>query len=68
MKYLIWSHEHRAWWAPGHMGYTLEISKAGRYGYETAMRICFDANEYLPEGAEPNEVALLAPESARPSE
>lgn len=31
MKYLIWSFEHRMWWAPDRCGYTTEVEKAGRY-------------------------------------
>lgn len=63
MQYLIWSNEHAAWWRSGHLGYTEIISKAGRYSREEAEQICADANRYRPEGAQPHEVAVLAPES-----
>jgi len=38
--YLIWSHEHNAWWGPNERGYTQFISSAGRYREEDAWRIC----------------------------
>jgi hypothetical protein len=41
--YLIWSHEHRAWWGPGEAGYVREISRAGRYSHADALRICAQA-------------------------
>lgn len=61
-KYLIWSNEHRLWWAPGQCGYVSIISKAGRYPHDEATQIVDDANCYLPKNAEPNEVMVLAPE------
>lgn len=39
-KYLIWSHEHGAWWGHAHWGYTNEISEAGRYSLKEAQDIC----------------------------
>lgn len=27
--YLVWSHEHGAWWRPGGHGYTTHLSDAG---------------------------------------
>jgi hypothetical protein len=38
--YLIWSHEHGAWWGPGGSGYVTRIGQAGRYSRTEAMRIC----------------------------
>ena len=40
---LIWSNEHRAWWAPGRMGYTKTLDKAGRYSLAEAISICAGA-------------------------
>ena len=34
-EYLIWSHEHTAWWAPNAQGYVKEVKDAGRYPAET---------------------------------
>jgi hypothetical protein len=42
-EYLIWSNEHRAWWAVGHMGYSPGLSRAGVYSRAEALRICRDA-------------------------
>ena len=38
--YLIWSHEHGAWWGPDGCGYVRSLAGAGRYGYSEAMNIC----------------------------
>lgn len=38
--FMIWSNEHRAWWGPNNIGYTTNLSKAGVYSAEAAMRIC----------------------------
>lgn len=62
--YLIWSNEHRMWWAPGQCGYVSIISQAGRYTRQDAERICTRANCYLPKGHEPNEVMVLAPQKS----
>lgn len=42
--WLIWSHEHQAWWKPGQHGYTKNRSDAGRYHIKTAIEICVAAN------------------------
>jgi hypothetical protein len=42
-EYLIWSHEHSAWWGPGGAGYVGRISRAGRYTHAEAVRICIAA-------------------------
>lgn len=39
-RYLIWSHEHAAWWGPASNGYTRAVTQAGRYTYDDAMDIC----------------------------
>lgn len=44
MRYLIWSHEHDAWWRPGGWGYTTNVDEAGRYSLIDASRIVLDAN------------------------
>lgn len=43
MKYLIWSFEHDAWWAPDRRGYTEDIEKAGRYSKDEAGEIVTDS-------------------------
>lgn len=42
-RYLIWSNEHRAWWARGGWGYSPGLTNAGRYSREEALRLCRDA-------------------------
>lgn len=37
--YLIWSHEHGAWWKPNSLGYTTNISRAGVYSRDDATDI-----------------------------
>lgn len=39
-EYLVWSNEHRAWWRPNSRGYTIDMTKAGRYSREDAIKIC----------------------------
>lgn len=41
--YLIWSHEHTAWWGPAARGYSRKISEAGRYTHSQALAICTEA-------------------------
>lgn len=56
-KFLIWSEEHGAWWAPDRWGYTHSIIKAGRYTAEQAINICAHANV-----GGFNEIAIPVPE------
>lgn len=43
MIYLIWSNEHRRWWAPNECGYVPDVKSAGRYTREQALDICRNA-------------------------
>lgn len=58
--WLVYSNEHRAWWGPGHHGYTTDTDRAGRYSHAAAAAICAQAN-IVPRDP-PNEVMVLAPE------
>ena len=40
--YLVWSHEHAAWWTPGR-GYAARLSEAGHFTRAEALRICGNA-------------------------
>lgn len=40
--YLIWSHEHAAWWLHSG-GYTKSLTAAGRYNKKSALKICAEA-------------------------
>jgi hypothetical protein len=44
MGWLIWSHEHDAWWKADRWGYTRDWREAGRYDIYEAVTICRDAN------------------------
>jgi hypothetical protein len=41
--YLVWSNEHKAWWAGGRAGYVPKVSQAGRYSRAVALTICSGA-------------------------
>lgn len=43
-QYLIYSHEHQAWWKAGRWGYTEELAQAGAYSKREAWGICERAN------------------------
>lgn len=63
--WLVWSHEHNAWWRPNSAGYTLHIASAGRYTKAEADRICEDARSPRKFADDPPpEVAVIAPEFA----
>lgn len=55
-KWLIWSEEHRGWWAPRRSGYVLEKSEAGRYSFVEACEIVKGAN--INENNVPNEAMI----------
>ena len=42
-QYLIWSHEHSAWWGAERCGYVRSIRRAGRYSHAEALDICRNA-------------------------
>lgn len=56
-KWLIWSIEHNAWWAPNSRGYTPYRSAAGKYSYEEALKIVEGAN--IGELNIPNEAMII---------
>lgn len=47
--WVIWSHEHRAWWGPKQRGYTEDLREAGRYTKAEAAEITLGT---LPYGIE----------------
>jgi hypothetical protein len=51
-RYLIWSFERGAWWRPARMGYTKELTEAGRYSPREAREIVLEANRYTKEQME----------------
>lgn len=59
--WLVFSHEHGAYWRPNRRGYTVHVESAGRYTYADAHQICDNARS--PRGDEaPNEVVVPSPE------
>lgn len=65
--FLVWSNEHGGWWIEGGLGYTLDISRAGRFTQAEATSIADNASvngeKPLMDGVMP-EVVVLAPEVA----
>ena len=57
MSYVMWSHEHDAWWGPDHCGYTRDLEKAGRYTGTEAGKIVVQAHPCGIEVAVPEIVA-----------
>lgn len=60
--YVIWSNEHRCWWAPKRRGYTRYLGAAGRYTVEEANEICF-ARRWNPFTEGLDEVPVRAEEA-----
>lgn len=58
-RWLIWSHEHGAWWRPHSRGYTTAVAEAGRYTEEAARKICADTVYGWRDG-QPTEVMVPA--------
>jgi hypothetical protein len=61
--WLVWSHEHNAWWRPNSAGYTMHIATAGRYTKQEADRICESRSPRKFADDPPPEVAVIAPEA-----
>lgn len=57
--FVIWSHEHRAWWRPARRGYTPVLAEAGRYSFDEAAAIT------VGHGPAGEEVAMLESEALR---
>lgn len=64
-KFVIWSIEHNAWWAPGRRGCTEHLGKAGVYDQADAQAICADANAHgaINELAIPLDALVGSPDS-----
>lgn len=56
--WLIWSMEHRGWWAPDHKGYVMSRVDAGRYSYDDALAIVRGANRHKDPMGIPNEAMI----------
>lgn len=70
IPWLVWSHEHNAFWRANHQGYTRSIERAGRYTRAEAEAICKNASygegrRYANQpdnDTPPNEICFPAPE------
>lgn len=64
--WLVWSHEHNAFWRANEAGYTRFIESAGRYTRAEAEAICRDARPRAGPATKPNdlppEICFPAPE------
>lgn len=68
--YVIWSDEHRMWWRPNRMGYTIEAPEAGVYPRSEALAICLKARDGWAPGRPPPEIPVAVadlPEGHRPA-
>ena len=56
-RWLIWSMEHGAWWAPNSAGYVRQWNRAGRYSFLAALEIVNQAN--ILTGENPKEAMVM---------
>jgi len=74
IAYLLWSNKHAMWWRPNALGYTNDITEAGRYGVRQAIgHVVQSANHgrveavtcmvAAPENYMPVAAAALTPDS-----
>ena len=66
-QYLIWSNEHRAWWAPERQGYTQSVDRAGRYSRAEAMDTAGAGRGGWSKGKNPGEIAILEADAVEQS-
>ena len=45
--WLVWSHEHGAYWRSNSNGYATERCLAGRYSFEEALEIARRSNQHI---------------------
>ncbi|MGE0231744.1 MAG: hypothetical protein AB7O39_03365 [Flavobacteriaceae bacterium] len=67
-RYVIWSHEHSAWWRPESRGYAKAIEDAGVYDRDEALLICHNARDGWHPREAPTELPIRIsdlPEFAR---
>lgn len=56
-QYLLWSNEHGGWWKGAGVGYTRNITEAGRYPRHRAISVMKNA-VFGSKGGVPNEIAI----------
>lgn len=57
-RYVVWSHEHAAWWRPNSAGYCNDVRAAGVYSRAEAISISHKFRDHWCEGTRPNELAV----------
>ncbi len=57
-KYVVWSHEHRAWWRSNSAGYTTALTRAGVYSRDDAISISHRARDRWEQDRIPNELPI----------
>jgi hypothetical protein len=57
--YVIWSNEHKCWWAADERGYCSTLAGAGRYSRDHALKICARARGGRQFNDNPSEVPML---------
>lgn len=60
--WLVWSNEHRAWWAADEKGYSWSVEGAGRYTLEKAIEIAAERRVKRGLGINPPEMIQPSPE------
>lgn len=58
LDWIIWSHEHQAWWKAGRNGYSEFRKDAGIFTLDEALEICRNANCWIKD--RPEETMLPA--------
>lgn len=64
-EYVIWSNEHKCWWAAEERGYNSCLAYAGRYDREQALKICTRARGGRQFNSNPSEVPILVSDAER---
>ena len=57
-RYVVWSHEHAAWWRPNSAGYCNDVRAAGVYSRAEAISISHKFRDHWREGTRPDELAV----------
>ena len=56
--YVVWSHEHYAWWRPKSAGYVTDIRGAGVYSRKDALQISHKCRDRWQPGDVPTELPV----------
>ena len=59
-EWLVWSNDAKGWWCAKRSGYTIDVTEAGRYTLDEAMKCCRTRSQV--EGENPTELVQPSPE------